>query len=186
MPVGVDTELFFPDARVSRVPNSILFLSGMWPSKRPELLIDALAILRKKGISFSADFYGSPLPVTVHYYESLKERVKKFGIADAIVFYPGIPNSMTPDIYRSREIFVNCSPSGMFDKTLFEAAASGCRVLSSSEDFATLAGPDTYFDSAETLAQQLAAALGDASPVPSFVTEHSLHTLGARLAAAIH
>ena len=187
MPVGVDTERFKSDTRVSRIPRSVLFLSGMWSSKRPEMLIDALALLSGEGQAFTADFYGSPLPETAGYYASLKERVVRAGLAQEITFHPGVPNDATPDLYRAHEVFVNCSPSGMFDKTLFEAAACGCRVLAASEDFASLAGRDSQFDSAETLAARLISVLGTPSPSPApFVAEHSLATLAERLIEAIH
>lgn len=187
MPVGVDTERFFSDARTLRKPRSVLFLSGMWPSKRPELLIDALALLHKEGIAYTADIYGSPLPETKLYYESLKQRAADAGLTGGISFHAGVPNTATPDLYRAHEIFVNCSPSGMFDKTLFEAAACGCTVLAVSEDFASLAGRDFQFDSAETLAVKLASILGTPRPLPApLVAGHSLAVLAGRLVEAIH
>ncbi len=135
MLVGVDTERFTPDARVARKPHSILFLARMSPSKRPDMLIDALALLAQGGTDFTATLVGSPLPRDEAFYESLKEKVRSLSLADKITFFPGVPNSETPDLYRAHEIFVNASPSGMLDKTLFEAAASGCLVLAASEDF---------------------------------------------------
>ncbi len=156
MPVGVDTERFTPDARVARKPHSILFLARMAPSKRPEMLIDALALLAREGLTFTTTFVGSPLSKDEAYYESLKEKVRSLSLADKVIFLPGVPNSETPDLYRAHEIFVNTSPSGMLDKTLFEAAASGCRVLAASGDWAMLAGQDFSFSpNASALAQQL-------------------------------
>ena len=38
-------------------------------------------------------------------------------------------------MFSAHEIFVNLSPSGMYDKTLFEASASGCLVVALSTDF---------------------------------------------------
>ncbi len=131
MPVGVDTERFTPDARVARKPHSILFLARMAPSKRPEMLIDALALLAREGLTFTTTFVGSPLSKDEAYYESLKEKVRSLSLADKITFLSGIPNSETPDLYRAHEIFVNCSPSGMLDKTLFEAMACESLILTS-------------------------------------------------------
>jgi glycosyltransferase involved in cell wall biosynthesis len=158
----------------------------MWPSKRPEMLIDALTLLQKKRIDYTADFYGSPLSTTEAYYASLKEKVRVLGIESSVTFYPGPPNHEAPDIFHSHEIFVNCSPSGMFDKTLFEAAACGCRVLAASDDFAKLAGPESWFDSAEALAERIISAF-NAPPLPvaPFVAEHSLTALAERLIEAL-
>ena len=202
MPVGVDTERFFPDARIERKPNSILFLGRISPSKRPEMLIDALASLARTGATFTASLIGSPLPQDETYHESLKEKVRSLShhkgtshflsrsapnemksLADRVSFHPGVPNGQTPDLYRAHEIFVNASPSGMLDKTLFEAAACGCRVLAASEDFAALAGPDSHFTDAPELALRLTAAL--AAPAPQtpapIVAENSLAALSEKL-----
>ncbi|MBU6323776.1 glycosyltransferase family 4 protein [Patescibacteria group bacterium] len=178
MPVGVDTVRFAPDARVTRVPRSILFLSRMAPSKRPAMLVDALIALAKDGVAFTATFVGSPLSQDEAYYKQLEERARSAGLGERITWKSGVPNSETPDLYRAHEIFVNASPSGMFDKTLFEAAASGAIVLASSEDFAKLAGEESCFDSAETLAARLKDSLGK-KPALILAERARLHSLSA-------
>src|SRR5206468_1407599 len=110
---------------VPREQRSILYLGRIAPSKRPEMFIDALGEILAKGISFTASIYGSALPDDQPYYESLKVRAESLGLHDRLRFHAGIPNDATPAVYRAYDIFVNCSPSGMFDKTLFEAAACG-------------------------------------------------------------
>lgn len=187
MPVGVDTERFHPDERIVRKPHSILFLGRMSPSKRPEMLVDALAMLAQDGVEFTASLYGSPLPRDEAYYEGLKEKVRSLSLADRITFLPGVPNSQTPDLYRAHEIFVNTSPSGMLDKTMFEAAASGCRVLAASKDFAESAGEDSYFDSSSELAKRLTSVLEETSvrPLTTLVEGNSLVSLAERLIDAI-
>jgi len=189
MPVGVDTERFFPDARVARKPHSILFLSRISPSKRPEMLIDALAVLAREGQSFTASFVGSPLPQDEAYYEILKEKVRSLSLADKVAFLPAVSNHQTPDLYRAHEIFVNTTASGSFDKTIFEAAACGCRVLAASADFAELAGPDSYFDSSGELVEHFRSALTapSSSVMPeSFVEANSLIALSAKIREEIY
>ena len=159
MPVGVDTERFAPDERVARNPRSMLFLARMAPSKQPEVLIDALAELARTGQSFTASFVGSPLPRDEAYYEGLKEKVRELGLADTVAFLPGVPNEEAPALYRAHEIFVNASPSGMLDKTLFEAAACGCLPLAASADWAEQAGEDLSFIDAASLARRLSVTL---------------------------
>ncbi len=173
MPVGVDTERFYPDARIARVPRSILFLSRMSPSKRPEMLIDALVLLEQGGTDFTATFVGSPLPRDEAFYEGLKEKVRSLSFKDKITFLSGVPNRETPDLYRAHEIFVNTSPSGMLDKTIFEAAVSGCIVLASSADFADTAGSDTMFSDARELTTRLRACIA----TPPFVRDAMVNKL---------
>ncbi len=134
MPVGVDTDLFKHDESISRIPHSILFLGRISPVKRPDILIDAIALLKKKNILVEAYLYGDPVPQDKEYFESLKQKARKLGVAESIHFYPGIPNEKTPAIYNQCEIFMNGSPSGMYDKTIFEAMACESLVLSSNRN----------------------------------------------------
>ncbi len=151
MPVGVDTNRFSLDKGSVRTPNSILSLGRIAPVKRIEVLIDALAMLAHDNIDFSATIVGSPLPKDKAYYDSLKNKVRKFGIESRVTFLQSLPNKETPTLYRTHEIFVNTTPPGAFDKTLFEAAACGCVVLAASKDFAELVGTGTFFDSNTSL-----------------------------------
>ncbi len=146
MPVGIDVERFMAPTQVLRTPRSILFFARMAPSKRPEVLIEALTLLYEKGVEFTASFYGSPLPEDTHYYEGLKRMTEERGLSDSVSFFPGVANEHAPQVFQSHDIFVNCSPSGMFDKMIFEAAASGCMVLAVSEDFGNLFGMQYRFE----------------------------------------
>jgi len=159
MPVGIDLERFNEASAVVREPRSVLFLARIAPSKRPEMFIDALGEVLARGISFTASLYGSPLPEDQSYAESLKTRAESLGLRDRLRFHTGISNDETPALYQAHDIFVNCSPSGMFDKTLFEAAACGCRVIASSDDFHDAAGDEAYAPDTEALADRLIDAL---------------------------
>lgn len=161
MPVGIDTASFTHENSAARAPRSLLFLSRMSPSKRPEMFIDALGRVLEQGISFRASLVGDPKKEDAAYYESLKSRAEYLGLHDRLEFHPGVPNASVPSWYARHDIFVNCSPSGMFDKTLFEAAASGCRVITTSEDFKDAAGEEAYAHDAEALAARIIATLSE-------------------------
>ena len=159
MPVGIDTDRFYQDEHAVRTAKSILFLARMSPAKRPHLLVEALGTLIGKGVSFTSSIYGSPTENDVGYYENLKHQVEREGLHDRVRFYPGVANEKVAGIFRAHDIVVNCSPSGMYDKTLFEAAASGCRVIAVSEDWKEVAGEALSFEDADTLAERLAQLL---------------------------
>ncbi len=159
LPVGIDTSRFSQNINITRTPHSILSLGRIAPSKHLEIFIDALAMLARENIDFSATIVGSPLPKDESYYDSLKEKVRKFGIESRVTFLQGVPNSETPSLYQAHEIFVNTTPSGAFDKTLFEAVACGCVVLAESKDFAELVGESTFFDSSDSLHKNLLRVL---------------------------
>ncbi|HEY4498587.1 MAG TPA: glycosyltransferase [Candidatus Paceibacterota bacterium] len=138
MPVGVDMELYRPAGAVARIPRSILFYARIAPSKRPHMLLEALKDLHAKGVAFTASFYGSPLPNDIAYHEGLKRTVQDIGLSRQVRFAAGLPYLEGPQVFSAHDIFVNLSPSGMYDKTLFEAAGCECLVLACSADFARL------------------------------------------------
>ncbi|MDO8514704.1 MAG: glycosyltransferase [bacterium] len=193
MPVGVDTELFTPSS--VRAPRSILFFGRFAPSKKPDVVLEALNILRHDGISFWASFYGSALPEDVRYRESLIARAKELELENVVKFYDGVPHEEAPKIFAAHEMFVNLSSSGMYDKTIFEAAASGCLVIAASEDFAQIAGERLLVEAtAASVANKLREILmlpeNERAALAGLVREvtlkgHSLHTLGARIATEI-
>lgn len=157
MPIGVDTTIYKRISDVSRDPRSILFYARIAPSKNPDVLIEALGLLHAKGIDFSADFYGTPLPQDKSYADSLQQKVTSMGLGSKVHFLPGQPHAEGPTIFNSYAIFVNASRSGMYDKTLMEAAACECMVVAASRDFATLVPSRFIF--AEGDAADLAAKL---------------------------
>ncbi|HWB33730.1 MAG TPA: glycosyltransferase [Candidatus Paceibacterota bacterium] len=191
MPTGVDTALY-RDMSAGRTPRSILFYARMSPSKRPDMLVEALGILRQKGLAFSADIYGTPLPKDEEFLQMLKRRVDELRLADAVKFYLGTAPAEGPAIFSAHEIFVNLGASGMYDKTLFEAAACGCLVLAASRDWAQRVGGAPVTDErslaaalekelslSETEREEQKAALRRAAQ------ENSLSSLGGRLASAM-
>lgn len=194
MPVGVDTGRFKPDERIVRKPHSILFLARMTPAKHPETLIDALVAFSRA--DYTATFVGSPLPKDEAYYEGLQKSVRSLSLADQVSFSSAVPNSKTPGLYRANEIFVNTSPSGMLDKTIFEAAACGCFPLTSNRNLTGHIDGRLLFEegSAEDLARKLSALfLLDETDKRTlreglhlFVERtHSLRLLGEKLAHAL-
>lgn len=125
MPAGVDVESFKPQT-ANRKKNSILSLGRISPIKNIHTLVEALKILDEKKINFEADIYGDPLPKDEKYYGSLKTQVQNLDLASKVKFHPGVSNYKTPEIYNTHDIFVNLTPSGSLDKTIFEAALCGC------------------------------------------------------------
>lgn len=147
MPVGVDIASFTKDtAEEARKSESVLFLGRITKSKRVDVFIDALRIVSEDGIRFSASIYGpSTSEEDCSYRASMEQMIEKNGLATSIRLFPGVSHHDIPDIYSQHQIFVNCSKSGMYDKTIFEAAARGCLVIASSKDFEEIAGHEYYF-----------------------------------------
>lgn len=165
MPVGVQLERFSVLGAEARTPRSLLFFSRIAPSKHADLFIEALGLLQKRGVVFSATIAGSAPPEYEAYAESLRTQVQNLGLESSVSFVPGVRNEDTPPLYRAHELFVNCSPSGMLDKMIFEAAASGCLILSESDDLRRSGYADLTYaaDDAASLAEHIQRML-DLSP----------------------
>ena len=193
MPVGVDTELFVPQGE--RQPHSILFLARMAPSKRPDVLIEALGLLQKKGVTFTASFYGSPGPGDEAYYADLKERVGELSLSSQVHFHEAVRNTETPAIYAVHEVCVNLSSSGMFDKTIFEAAACGSLSVSCNSNLEQLVDSRLWYQEGDVA--ELAAKLtwlltapeqekaGLRTALRKLAEDNSLAALGLRLSSEL-
>jgi len=144
MPIGVDTSQF-ENVDVARTQASVLSLGRVTPDKRLDVLVNALYELYRDDVSFEASIYGNASEGS-SYASVIKGLVEQYGMKERVSFHPGVPNHETPAIYASHELFVNTSPSGMYDKTLIEAAAAGCLVLTSILDFKDAAGEEFWFD----------------------------------------
>ncbi len=195
MPVGVDIDAFTRLPEVPRDPRSILFLGRIAPSKKPDLLLEALYTLSQEKVSFEASLYGAALPKDEQYRQNLLLTLKQTGLENVVEFHESVSNTETPKIYNSHSIFVNCSSSGMYDKTLFEAAACECVVLASSKDLSELVDPRCIFeeDNVEDLARKIKALLnlsmlerqGLGSALRNIARSQSIQVLGEKLSQAM-
>lgn len=194
MPVGTDA-VANPEGVVERVPRSILSLGRITSSKNIQVIVEALGLLHAGGIEFTATIRGKVEPDDVIYLEKMKSRARELEINGVVTFGDAVPKSETHRLYRAHEIFVNASPSGMLDKTIFSASAYGCLVLASSLDFKEEAGAQCHFDEGDVvqLSGQLATflSLEDKDRVvlraslEKIAEKNTLRALGLRLAKEI-
>ncbi len=131
MPVGVDLARFSVLDPAPRAPRSILMLGRIAPSKRVAVFVEALGLLAKKGNQFTASIYG-PVGDPV-YQEALKKRIEELGLSQ-VKLGGAVTHEETARVFAAHEVFVNLSEPGMYDKTMFEAAASGCKVISANPE----------------------------------------------------
>jgi len=187
-PVGIDTNFFSP-AETLPAPGSILFLGRTDSVKRVDVFLEAMQLLANEGVEGRADIYGDPTPGNEAYAEALK---KKYAEASNVSFYPGVPNTQTPELYRSHAMYVNITPSGSFDKTIGEAMACGAVVVCANGAVRDVL-PENLMagDTAETTAEAIRAALAMSAAERAELAEksrewvlrkHSLKLLGQWLA----
>lgn len=200
MPVGIDMELFQSVSQKNasnkkeRLNNSILSLGRISPVKNIHLLVEAAKILKDRGIPFVLNIVGDPVnPEDTKYKNRLIDKSQGLPIN----FLPGVPNIKTPEIYKSHEIFINLTPSGSFDKTILEAAATGCVLVTCNRELSQYgdSGDSNIADlSPSTIANRLAYYLKVPNEIKDklskdlqrYVLEnHSLNALIDKLALCI-
>jgi glycosyltransferase involved in cell wall biosynthesis len=125
MPVGIDTDFFSPDPAVPREPKTILFLGRIAPVKKVLEFVDWL-----KSQDFdSATIAGGALPQDLEYEEEVKKRLAALGLEGKVKWVGPVDKVEARRLYRSHEAYANFTPPGSFDKTIFEAAACGARLV---------------------------------------------------------
>lgn len=143
---GIDIDLFRPSE--SRSKNSgmfkILSVGRISPTKDYESLIKAVSILKQRGVAnIAVEIIGEPgLTEQFSYQESLRQMVAQLELNDNIIFLGPVPNVEVIKNYQQADLFINLSHTGSVDKTVLEAMASGCLVLTSNIAFKDIIGED--------------------------------------------
>jgi len=162
MPVGIDTNFFLRDVTIKSVEKSILYLGRVAPVKNVHIIIDALDILNRQGIIFSMSIFGDTLPKDLGYFNLVQDKVLNYGLKDFVTFNKGVPNSDTPYIYSSHNVFVNLTENGSLDKTIFEAMSCDAVVVTSNMSLKNDLEDGLFVHKIDpvALADSLAVALG--------------------------
>ena len=142
MPVGIDTDLFRPCDNVP-IQNAVLFLGRFDAVKRPELFLEAMEILSRDDRVMYAHVYGEATRGREHYAREVRER---FAHLTNVTFFGAVRNDEAPVIYAHHRVYVNLTPAGSFDKTILEAAACGCLVVTANAVLRDVVPPEMFVD----------------------------------------
>ena len=194
MPVGVDMSVLEGLPELTRAPHSVLSIGRVAPSKNIHLLIEALGQLHKEGIGFTASVYGKTAKEDESYLEKLKQQAQELGV-EGHAFCGPLPKTETYKAYRTHEISVNASRSGMLDKTMFSGMMHGCLLLTCNKDLSGTIPPECSFEEGDVagLTDKLrvllnlpeARATEIRTSLAEFVGNHSLERLADDLARAL-
>ncbi|MBU2037078.1 glycosyltransferase, partial [Patescibacteria group bacterium] len=135
MPVGINTDFFKPNPGTNKISRSTLFFSRISPIKRLDLLVDALNLLKRQNVDFTAKIVGDAPARDAAYLEENKRKVRDLELEDKVEFKKGEPNCQAPAVYQQSEVFINLTNSGSLDKTTMEAMACEQLVLVSNRVF---------------------------------------------------
>jgi glycosyltransferase involved in cell wall biosynthesis len=131
---GVDTDLFQLARRPARGRN-LLTVSRLTRRKRLDLLLAVLEDLRGDGCRLRV--VGAPLTADDQLY--LRELQAQAAQKSLPVDFAGfIPLAEVPACYTAADLHLNVSATNSLDKTVLEALAAGCPVLTSNPAFRAL------------------------------------------------
>ena len=124
---GIDTDLFSPHNDVPDGRSPVLVTVGrIAPVKRLELLVEACAWLRTRGVEVRLRVVG-PIyePRDEDYGRLLLELIEERGLDKQVEIVGPVPYRKMPEVYRSADVFVSASATGSLDKAALEAMSCG-------------------------------------------------------------
>lgn len=195
---GIDTSRFHPPAVPPAPPPFRILTAGrLSPSKRIEVMLEALAQVRRTGLDCRLDIVGEGRDDAGRAYaRALAETAARLGLASAATFHGPVARRDILDWYHRAALFLNLSDTDSIDKAVLEAMACGVPVLTSNSAFRpVLAGmPDLLLPKRDVPA--VAAAIGRMAATPAgeraalglrlreiVTTHHDLDRLADRLVA---
>ena len=133
----------------------ILFLSRLHPKKGVELLVEAAAILQRRGHGLSVLLAG---PVEPSYLRRLQQRVREHGLGETVQFLGMIQGELKLSLYEASDVLVLPTSQENFGFVLAEAMACGTAVI-------TTRGVDIWCElerGGATIVERRATAIADA------------------------
>jgi glycosyltransferase involved in cell wall biosynthesis len=106
---GIDLTEFNPPARAAKVkaPARILCVARLIEQKGLTYLLDACAVLRERGVSFTCEIIGGPEePLYSDYWNRVQQQHRELHLGDIVTFTGARPFAGVLDAYRSADVFV--------------------------------------------------------------------------------
>lgn len=134
---------FFPDVRISSIPNGVdlaSFKSGsrrgiakplrlitvgrLSPTKRMELLIESIKLLRERGIDVQLKVVGGG-----SLEQKLRQMVSQQGLDSTIEFTGRVDAGQMPRLYQESDIYVSATMQEGMSNAMLEAMACGLPIV---------------------------------------------------------
>ena len=136
----------------------VLFLSRVHPQKCPEVLIDAVALLKERGVDCNLFIAG---PGESGYIETLNRRAAERGVADRTRFPGMVSGPLKVSLYQMATVFALPSPQESFGLVMTEAMSCGTPVVTTdSIDISPELRASTAAETVPGTAEAFAGALG--------------------------
>lgn len=122
VPNVVNTNIFYPGKYSVENKLSLIHISTLTYQKDPESLLEAMGILKKKGIEFSLEIIG---PVS----EPIRSLIKQNDVEEEVFLRGEMPQSALAEYLRKNDALVLYSRYETFGCVLIEANACGVPVI---------------------------------------------------------
>lgn len=141
----------------------VLFLSRLHPKKCPEVLIDAVALLKQRGVECNLFLAGTGERA---YIAALEHRADQRGITDRTVFVGMVTGRLKVSVYQLADVFALPTSQENFGLVLPEAMACGIPVVTTKgvdiwSELETSGGAIVAAPTPEAFADALGRLLGD-------------------------
>ncbi len=136
---GIDTKLF--SIPQNRELIEIISIGRITQRKRIDLLVDIADRLRVRAKiqAFKLKIIGPILSMNdAEYDQRVRSKVWDLGLQDSFQMSGYVPNDHLPHFYERAFLHINVSETNSMDKTVLEALACGCPVLTSNPSFFNL------------------------------------------------
>ncbi len=112
------------------------------PIKNLDTIIDAVALLKKRGNMVALDLVGeATYPADTIYKKKLEQQISALNLTKEIRWVGAIASTKIAEQYWHADISINAAPSGGQDKAVLESMAAGTPVLTSNPAFKEVLGP---------------------------------------------
>ncbi|MEN9405461.1 MAG: hypothetical protein RLY47_420 [Candidatus Parcubacteria bacterium] len=131
---GIDTERFAYVERVPNPPIKLITVGRISPIKDYETIIEAVRLLREKGVPCHLEIVGSIDGVDQREYLSrLQEQIDRSGCKEEVRFLGAVSQLNLVPVLSRADLFVQASRTGSLDKAPLEAMATGIPACSCNE-----------------------------------------------------
>jgi glycosyltransferase involved in cell wall biosynthesis len=125
IPNGVELEKFFPAKNKQPTEELGLVTTGrLSPTKRIDVLIDTVEILRNKGYKVRFVVVGAGV-----LEQQLKQMISQKKLDSCIEMTGRVEREKMPDLYRDSDIYISASMTEGMSNSMLEALASGLPIV---------------------------------------------------------
>jgi glycosyltransferase involved in cell wall biosynthesis len=159
MPTAVDTEMFAIENTGHK--DTLLFLGRITEKKNLDAVLQAFAEVRKNDQHLTLDIYGEPHVGDEAYATRLRTTYAALEREGALAYRGTVVYERTPAVYAEHNIYVHGGSARGSIKTLYEAMAAGCLVVTSEPEMRGIIDARLFVEepTAENFAKAIRGAL---------------------------